>query len=91
VRSHLQYCVQFWAPQFKKDEELLETVRRRAAKMMRGLAILSYEERLRELGLFSFFTLRVTEHWDRLPREVVDSPSLEIFKTRLDEVLCSLL
>jgi len=38
-----------------------------------------------------FFALRVTEHWNRLPRAVVDSPSLEIFKTHLDEVLCSLL
>jgi len=39
----------------------------------------------------NFFTLKVTEHWNRLPWEAVESPSLEIFKTCLDEVLCSLL
>ena len=41
--------------------------------------------------LFNFFTLRVIEHWHRLPREAVKSPSLELFKTRLEEALCSLL
>jgi len=39
----------------------------------------------------NFFPLRVTEHWNRMPRGVVDSPSLEIFKIRLDVALCSLL
>ena len=39
----------------------------------------------------NFFPLRMTEHWKRLPREVVESPSLEILKTCLDNVLCSLL
>jgi len=39
----------------------------------------------------NFFTLRVTEPWNRLPREAVESPSPEIFKTHLDKVLCSLL
>jgi len=114
--------------------------------MMRGLECLSYEDRLRDLGLFSLekrrlqgdllaafqylkgayrkhgeglftrvcsdrtrgnsfklkegrfrldirkklFTMRVVEHWHRLPREAVAAPSLEVFKARLDGALSNL-
>ena len=37
-----------------------------------------------------FFTMRVLRYWNRLPKEVVDAPSLELFKARLDGVLDSL-
>jgi len=115
--------------------------------MIRWLEHLSYEERLRELGLFNlekrrvqgdltaafqylkgtckkhgdklfsraccnrtrsngfklregrirldirkkFFTWRMVKHWSRLPREVVDAPSLETFKARLDGALSNLI
>jgi len=39
----------------------------------------------------NFFTVMVTEHWKRLLREVVESPSMEIFKTHLDTNVCNLL
>ncbi|KFO89574.1 hypothetical protein N320_13203, partial [Buceros rhinoceros silvestris] len=38
-----------------------------------------------------FFTVRVVRHWNRLPREVVDAPSLKVFKARLDGALGNLL
>ncbi|KFQ70637.1 hypothetical protein N335_10608, partial [Phaethon lepturus] len=148
MRPHLESCIQLWSPQHRKDMVLLERVQRRATKMMRGMEPLSYEDRLRELVLFSlekrrlwgdliaafqylkkvgyrkdgdrllsrtccdrtrgngfklkegrfrldtrkkFFTMRVVKHWHRLPREVVDDPSLETFKVWLDGALSNLI
>ncbi|KFQ05406.1 hypothetical protein N329_00863, partial [Haliaeetus albicilla] len=146
VRPHLEYCIQLWGPQHKKGMDLLERVQRRAMKMIRGLEHLSYEDRLRQLRLFSLekrrlwaditeafqylkgayrkigeglfnrecsdrtrgngfklkegrvrldigkksFTAMVVRHWNRLPREAVDAPSLEVIKARLDGTLSNL-
>jgi len=53
VRPQLEPCLQIWSPQHRKDMELLEWVQRTATKMITRLKHLCYEDRLRELGLFS--------------------------------------
>lgn len=39
----------------------------------------------------NFFAVQVTEHWNRVPKEVVPSPSLEIFTNHVDAILCNVL
>ena len=53
IRPHLEYGIQAWSPQHRRDAELLEWVQSRATKMIRGLEHPSCKERLRELSLFS--------------------------------------
>jgi len=50
VGPHLEFCIQLWSPQHKKDMELLERVERRDTEMIRELMHLSYEERLERVG-----------------------------------------
>ena len=53
VRPHLKYCIQAWSPQQQREVELLEWVQRRDMKVIRGLKYLSFEDTLREIGLFN--------------------------------------
>ncbi|KAK4817521.1 hypothetical protein QYF61_019107 [Mycteria americana] len=104
VRPHLEYCVQLWSPQHKKDMELLEPYLNRVYKKdgdklfskaccdrTRGNSFKLKEGRFRLDMRKTFFTMRVVKHWNRLPREVVDAPSLETFKVRLDGALTNLI
>ena len=51
VRPKLEYCIQAWCPQLKKDQEVLEKVQQRATKMIEGFWYKTHDERLRETGL----------------------------------------
>ena len=53
LRPHLEYCVQMWSSQYRRDTDLLECLQRRAIKILQGMEHLPCENRLRVLGMFS--------------------------------------
>jgi len=63
LRPHLESCVRLWSPQHQKDMDVLEWVQREGHGDDQRAGVLSYEDRLRELGLFSLEKRRL---WDDL-------------------------
>ena len=59
VTPHLKYCVQAWRPYLTRDIEMLEGVQRRATMMVYGLNDLTYEQRIRRLGITTLETRRI--------------------------------
>jgi Reverse transcriptase (RNA-dependent DNA polymerase)/Endonuclease-reverse transcriptase len=59
VRPHLEFSSPAWSPWHQKDIEVLERVQKRAVNMVQGLAGLTYEQKLTELGLESLYDRRV--------------------------------
>ncbi|XP_062906374.1 uncharacterized protein LOC134347835 [Mobula hypostoma] len=53
ARPNLEYCVQFWSPNYRKDVNKIERVQRRFTRMLPAFHLLSYRERLNKLGLYS--------------------------------------
>ena len=58
VRPHLDYCCQIWNPNYSKDVDLVEGVQRRATKLITGMQNLSYDDRVKCLGLMRLNTRR---------------------------------
>ena len=50
VRPHLEYCIQMWSLQYRRDTDLLESIQRRTTNMIQGMEYLSYENRQRRAG-----------------------------------------
>jgi ribonuclease P/MRP protein subunit RPP40 len=53
IRPHLDYCAPLWSPYYGKDIIKLEKIQRRVTKLVPGLGVLTYEERLKRLNLHS--------------------------------------
>ena len=86
--GYLIVAFQYLKGAYKKAREGLFT--RACSDRTRGNGFKLKEGRFRLDVRKKFFTVRVVRHWNRLPREVVDAPSLEVFKARLDGALSNL-
>ena len=53
ARPHLEYCIQMWRPQYRRDMNLLEHIQRRATEMIQGIEHLILQDRMRKLELLS--------------------------------------
>jgi len=89
LRGDLIAAFQYLKGAYRKNGEGLFTsvcsdrTRRNGFKLKKGRFRLDIRKK--------FFTMRMVKHWNRLPREVVAAPSLEVFKVRLDGALSSLI
>jgi len=88
LRGDLIAAFQYLKGAYEKDGDRLFS--RACCDRTRGNGFKLKECRFRLDLKKKFFTKRVVKHWKRLPREVVDAPSLETFKARLDGALSNL-
>ena len=88
LRGDLRAAFHYLKGAYRKDGEGLFT--RVCSDSTRGNGCKLKEGRFRLHIRKKFFTMRVVKHWNRLPREVVDASSLEVFKARLDGALSNL-
>ena len=88
LQGDLIVAFQYLKGACKKDEDRLFSIV--CSNRTRGDSFKLKEGRLKT-RYKKFFTMRVMKHWYRLPGEVVDAPSLEAFKVRLDGALSNLI
>jgi len=89
LQGDLIAAFQYLKGAYKKDGD--KRFSRACSNRRRGIGFKLEEDRFRLDIRKKFFTVRVQKRWSRLPREVVDAPSLETFKVRLDRALNNLI
>ena len=89
LRGDLIAAFRYLKGAYKADGDRLLV--RACSNRTRGKGFKLQEGRFRLDIRKKFFAMRVVKHWNRLPREVVDAPSLETSKVRLDRALSNLI